>query len=58
MLVSVTAVDILFGGYAVILAIPLMAIVSTLIDVTVRNRDPAAEDVPTVLFTAKDAEAR
>ena len=55
-LVSVTSVGILFGGFAVILAIPIAAAISTLIDVVVRNRDPAEEDVPTVLFPAGDAE--
>ena len=55
-LVSVTSVGILFGGFAVVLAVPLAAIVVTLLDVIVRNRDPADEDVPTVLFPAKEAE--
>jgi predicted PurR-regulated permease PerM len=51
-LVSVTAVGILFGGFAVILAVPLVAVLATLLDVIVRNRDPSAEDVPSVLFPA------
>ena len=55
-LVSVTSVGILFGGFAVILAIPIAAAISTLIDVVVRNRDPAEEAVPTVLFPAADGE--
>jgi len=55
-LVSVTACGILFGGFAVILAIPAAAVAATLIDVIVRDKDPAEEDVPTVLFPAKDAE--
>ena len=55
-LVSVTAVGILFGGFAVVLAVPLAAVVVTLIDVIVRNKDPASEDVPTVLFPANEAE--
>lgn len=55
-LVSVTAVGILFGGFAVILAVPLVAVLVTLLDVIVRDVDPAEEDVPTVLFPAKDAE--
>jgi predicted PurR-regulated permease PerM len=55
-LVSVTAVGILFGGFAVILAVPLAAVLATLIDVIVRDRDPTAEDVPAVLFSAKEAE--
>ena len=55
-LVSVSAVAILFGGFAVLLAIPLAAVLATLVDVLVRHRDPAQEDVPAVLFPAKDAE--
>ena len=55
-LVSVTACGLLFGGFAVILAIPLAAVIATLIDVIVRDKDPAAEDVPAVIFPAKDAE--
>jgi predicted PurR-regulated permease PerM len=53
-LVSVTAVGILFGGFAVILAVPLVAVLATLVDVIVRDRDPSAEDVPSVLFPAKE----
>ena len=55
-LVSVTAVGILFGGFAVILAVPLVAVLVTVIDVVVRDKDPAEEDVPTGLFPAKEAE--
>ncbi len=55
-LVSVTAVGILFGGYAIVLAVPIAAVLVTLLDVVVRDKDPAAEDVPTVLFPAKEAE--
>jgi predicted PurR-regulated permease PerM len=56
-LFSVSAVTILFGGFAVLLAVPLAAVVATVVDVVVRGRDPAEEEVPTVLFPAKDAEA-
>ena len=45
-LVWVTSVGILFGGFAVILAIPIAACASTLVDVIIRNHDPAEEDVP------------
>ncbi len=57
-LVAVAGVTILFGGFAVLLAIPLAAVLATLVDVLVRHRDPAEQDVPTVLFPAKDAEGR
>ena len=56
-LVSVTATALLFGGFAVLLAIPLAAVAATLVSVIVLEKDPAAEDVPTVLFPAKDAES-
>ena len=49
-LVSVTAVGLLFGGFYVLLAIPLAAVLATLVDVIVRDKDPADEDVPAVLF--------
>ncbi|MEO5576985.1 MAG: AI-2E family transporter [Gaiellaceae bacterium] len=55
-LVAVTACGLLFGGFAVILAIPLAAVIATLIDVIVRDKDPAEENVPAVIFSATDAE--
>jgi len=55
-LVSVTFVGVVFGGLAVILAVPLASIGVTLFDIVVRDRDPAEEDVPTVLFPAQDSE--
>jgi predicted PurR-regulated permease PerM len=55
-LVSVTATALLFGGFAVLLAIPLAAVAATLVSVIVLEKNPAEEDVPTVLFPAKDAE--
>ena len=54
-LVSVFTVGILFGGFAVLLAIPIAAVLATLVDVVVRGKDPADEDVPG-LFSAQDAE--
>jgi predicted PurR-regulated permease PerM len=57
-LVSVAAAALLFGEFAVLLAIPLAAALATLFDVIVRDKDPAQEDVPTVLFPAQDAETR
>ena len=56
-LVSVTAVGILFGGFAVILAVPLVAVLVTVFEVTLRDKDPAEEEVPAVLFPAKEAES-
>jgi predicted PurR-regulated permease PerM len=57
-LVSVAAATLLFGEFAVLVAIPLAAVIATLFDVIVRDKDPAEEDVPTVLFPAQDAEGR
>ena len=55
-LFSASAVVFLFGGFAVLLAVPLAAVVVTLVDVAVRNKNPADEETPTVLFAAKEAE--
>ena len=55
-LVSVTSVGVLFGGFAVILAIPIAAVIATLIDVIVRHRDPSDNEVPSVLFSSSDSE--
>lgn len=55
-LISVTAVGILFGGFAVLLAVPLAAVLATLVDVIILDKDPAEEEVPTVIFSAQDAE--
>jgi predicted PurR-regulated permease PerM len=55
-LVAVSVMGILFGGFAVLLAIPLAAVLATLVDVIVRHRNPADEDVPAVLFPAKEVE--
>ena len=53
---SASAVVFLFGGFAVLLSVPLAAVVVTLVDVVVRNKNPAEEETPTVLFPAKEAE--
>jgi predicted PurR-regulated permease PerM len=55
-LFSASAAVFLFGGFALLLAVPLAAVVVTLVDVTVRNKDPAEEETPTVLFPATEAE--
>jgi predicted PurR-regulated permease PerM len=56
-LVSVTSVGILFGGFAVLFAVPIAAVLVTLIDVIVRDKDPAEEEVPAVIFSAQDVES-
>ena len=57
-IVAVAASAILFGELAVLLAIPLAAVLATLFEVVVLDRDPAEQEVPTVLFPAQDAETR
>jgi predicted PurR-regulated permease PerM len=54
MLVTVSAVGLLFGGFYVLLASPLAAVLGTVVEVVVLDRDPAKKDVPTVLFPAKE----
>jgi predicted PurR-regulated permease PerM len=55
-LVSVTGIGFLFGSFYVLLAVPIAAVLATVVDVLLRDKDPAEEEVPTVLFPAKDAE--
>ncbi len=55
-LVAVTACGVVLGGLAVLLAIPVAAVLVTLLDVLVLKKDPAEEDVPPVVFPAKDAQ--
>ena len=56
-LVSVTAVGILFSGWAVLFAVPIAAVLMTVFDVVLRDVDPAEEDVPAVIFSPKADEA-
>ena len=53
-LLAVSAVALLLGPWWVPLAIPLTAVVSTLLDVLVWKNDPAEEAVPTVLAPTDD----
>jgi predicted PurR-regulated permease PerM len=53
-LVAVSTAGILFGGLAVLLAIPIAALLVTLVDVLVLKKDPSKEDVPAVIFTANE----
>jgi predicted PurR-regulated permease PerM len=56
-LLAVAAAGVVLGGMAVLLAVPLAAVVGTIVDVVVLRRDPRDAEVPTLLFPAKDAEA-
>jgi predicted PurR-regulated permease PerM len=53
-LVSVTAIGILFSGWAVLFAVPVAAVLMTLFDVILRDVDPAEEEVPAVIFSPKE----
>jgi predicted PurR-regulated permease PerM len=53
-LVAALSTSLVFGGAAVVLAVPLAAVIVTLVDVIVRDKDPSEEDVPTVLFTSDE----
>jgi predicted PurR-regulated permease PerM len=46
-LVSVSVVSILFGGFAVVLAVPFTSVVATLIDVFLLDHDPPAQPART-----------
>ena len=54
-LVAVSAIGLLFGGFYVLLSTPFVALLATLVDVIVRDKDPAEEDTPAVLF-AKESQ--
>jgi predicted PurR-regulated permease PerM len=53
---SVTGIGILLGGFYVLLATPITAVLATLVDVVVRDVDPAEQDVPAVLFAGAKEE--
>jgi predicted PurR-regulated permease PerM len=56
-LITVSVVGILLGPFYVLLSVPIAAVASTLVDVVVRDRDPAQEPVPGVIFQAKERQA-
>ena len=51
-LVSVSIVGILFGGFYVLLSVPIASVVATVVDVVLRGVEPAEESVPKLLFSA------
>jgi predicted PurR-regulated permease PerM len=53
-LVSVTSVGLLFSGWAVLFAVPIAAVLVTLFDVVLRDRDPAEEETPAVIFSPRE----
>jgi predicted PurR-regulated permease PerM len=55
-LLAVAATGVVLGGLAVLLAIPIAAFFVTLVDVLLLKRDPAEEEVPSVIFPTGDAD--
>ena len=53
-LVTVSVVALLLGPFYVLLSVPLAAVLATVVDVLVRDRDPADESTPTVIFPSKE----
>jgi predicted PurR-regulated permease PerM len=53
-LLTVSVVGLLLGPFYVLLAVPIAAVLATVVDVVVRDRDPANEPTPTVVFPAKE----
>ena len=53
-IVAVAGTALLFGEAAILLAIPLAAVIATLFSVLVLDRDPGREEVPTVLFPSSE----
>ena len=47
---------VVFGGLGVLLANPVAAVLVTLLDVLVLKKDPAEEDVPSVIFPPEDTQ--
>ena len=57
-LVTVPIVALLFGAFYVLLSVPIAAVLATLVDVIVLDRNPAREPVPAVIFPAKERETQ
>jgi predicted PurR-regulated permease PerM len=55
-LVAVSITGVVFGPFYVLIAVPLASLLVTVMDVLFRGVEPADEDVPTVLFPAKETE--
>jgi putative heme transporter len=55
-LVTVSVVALLFGPFYVPLSVPVAAVLATVVDVVVRDRDPSDQPTPTVIFSAKERE--
>jgi predicted PurR-regulated permease PerM len=56
-LIAVSIVGVVLGPFYVLIAVPLASLLVTVMDVVVRDLDPAEAEVPTVLFSANESEA-
>jgi predicted PurR-regulated permease PerM len=54
-LISATGVGVLLGPFYVLLAVPITAVLVTLVDVIVRGVEPAEQEVPSLLFTREES---
>jgi predicted PurR-regulated permease PerM len=55
-LIAVSVVGVLIGPFYVLIAVPLTSLLVTVLDVAVRGVEPTEEDVPAVIFSAKETE--
>jgi len=55
-LIAVSIVGVVLGPFYVLIAVPLASLLVTVMDVVVRDIDPAEAEVPTVIFSAKETE--
>jgi predicted PurR-regulated permease PerM len=55
-LIAVSIVGVVLGPFYVLIAVPLASLLVTVMDVVVRDVDPAEAEVPTVIFSAKETE--
>ena len=53
-LVSATGIGVLLGPFYVLLAVPITAVLVTLVDVIVRDVEPSEQEVPALLFTREE----
>jgi predicted PurR-regulated permease PerM len=55
-LIAVSIVGVVLGPFYVLIAVPLASLLVTVMDVVVRDVEPAEAEVPTVIFSAKETE--
>jgi predicted PurR-regulated permease PerM len=55
-LIAVAIVGVVLGPFYVLISVPLASLLVTVMDVVIRDVDPAEAEVPTVIFSAKETE--